>query len=194
MTISMSVFTPWADISQRDIFIPPACSTQCDFKAMSIPVDSNTCPPKCWCQDTEYGGSFPIPGHTTVRREVIHLDIRCSKASPWMSEPKSFLLVWNGCACRCPQHWCRQEKLEAQRVSPNVLLHQPCQWFLLLRVWALIQILHTEDCMILSPLKLAPIPFLHHQEGTAKHIWDLSCCRRTFKCSLMYFVCVLFEN
>lgn len=46
MTRSMSIFTHWADISQRDIFSPPACSTQCDFEAMSMPVDSNIVLPR----------------------------------------------------------------------------------------------------------------------------------------------------
>lgn len=40
MIITMSVFTHWVDISQRDVFMPPAYCTQGDFEAVYVPVDS----------------------------------------------------------------------------------------------------------------------------------------------------------
>lgn len=40
MIITMSVFTHWAGISQRDVSIPPAYCTQGDFEAVYVPVES----------------------------------------------------------------------------------------------------------------------------------------------------------
>lgn len=72
MTITMRVFTHWADISQRDVFTPPATPLREISKQCPCLESPNTCSPKCWCQDIEYWVPFPFSGHATLRSKAMH--------------------------------------------------------------------------------------------------------------------------
>lgn len=78
MIITMSVLTHWADISQRDIFIPTAYCAQGDFEALYVPVESKMLVLlNAGAKTLSVGFSFPMPGHATLCNRLMHLDAGC---------------------------------------------------------------------------------------------------------------------